>query len=49
MPVWLSIFPQFAKVDKMHNKVMHLQEKSNKYDLTIGPCSLLVNHNDWSR
>jgi hypothetical protein len=49
MPVWLSIFAQFAKVDKMHNKVMHLQEKSNKYDLTIGPCFLSVNRNDWSR
>jgi hypothetical protein len=33
----LSIFAQFAKVDKMQNKVVHLPKKSNKYDLTIGP------------
>jgi hypothetical protein len=37
MPVWLSIFAQFAKVDKMQNKVVHLPKKSNKYDLTVGP------------
>jgi hypothetical protein len=37
MPVWLSIFAQFAKVDKMQKKVVHLPKKSNKYDLTVGP------------
>jgi len=37
MLVWLSIFAQFAKVDKMQNKVVHLPKKSNKYDLTVGP------------
>jgi hypothetical protein len=42
MPVWLSIFAQFAKVDKMQKKVVDLPKKSNKYDLTVGAYFLLV-------
>jgi hypothetical protein len=48
MPVWLSIFAQFAKVDKMQNKVVHLPKKVINI-ITLGAYFLLVNHNNQSR